>query len=303
VLLVDDRTDPASREILRACCARDPRFRLLPAVGDGLVAALNTGLAEVRAPLVARFDADDLAYPGRLAAQVAVLQDEPQVALVGCRVRLLPGPDGSPGYQRFVDWQNALLDDVEIRHARFAECPIAHPTFAFRTGQVRELGGYTQRDWPEDLDLLCRLAESGMRLVKLPEVLHDWRDRPERLSRVDPRYGREAFLQLKAHYLARALPALCRGRRVLVWGAGRVGGRLGRYLLEAGVCLDGFIDIDPAKIGSTRHGLPILDGRAEADPSALREAYILAAVGGDGGRVLAAELLRRELCWLPLAGP
>ena len=81
-----------------------------------------------------------------------------------------------------------------------------------------------------------------------------------------------------------------------------MGGRLGRLLLEHGVPLTGFVDIDPRKIGGTRHGLPILDGRGECGES-LEEAFILAAVGGEGGRVLEQELRRRALNWLPAAGP
>ena len=51
----------------------DARLRVLATPPRGLVAALSLALAEARAPLVARMDADDVAFSGRLAAQAARL--------------------------------------------------------------------------------------------------------------------------------------------------------------------------------------------------------------------------------------
>jgi len=40
-------------------------------------------------------------------------------------------------------------------------------------------------------------------------------------------------------------------------GAGKKGGRLGKYLLDNNLPLKGFIDIDPKKQNTFRHGLPV----------------------------------------------
>ena len=53
----------------------------------------------------------------------------------------------------------------------------------------RDLGGYPDRGWPEDYDLLLRLWEAGHRMAKVPEPLFLWREQPERTSRTEPAYA------------------------------------------------------------------------------------------------------------------
>lgn len=61
-VVVDDGSTDGSLEIARAQAARDSRIRVLEREHEGLVAALRVGLAECRAPLVARMDADRKAH-------------------------------------------------------------------------------------------------------------------------------------------------------------------------------------------------------------------------------------------------
>ena len=115
---------------------------------------------------------------------------------------------------------------VELHHAAeerdlFVECPIPHPSLVVRTAAFERVGGYRDTEWPEDYDLVLRLWQEGYRLGKVPEVLLEWREGDQRLSRTDPRYGEEAFRRCKVHYLGHRLA----GRSVVVWGAGPVGRR------------------------------------------------------------------------------
>ena len=70
VVAVDDGSMDGSGERLGARAAADPRVRVFRTPPRGLVPALTLALAEARAPLVARMDADDVAHPPRLEAQV-----------------------------------------------------------------------------------------------------------------------------------------------------------------------------------------------------------------------------------------
>ncbi|MBL8897506.1 MAG: glycosyltransferase [Planctomycetes bacterium] len=283
-LLVDDGASDAVRAELERRARADRRLRVLRCAGSGLVAALNTGLAAAQAPLLARFDADDWMHPERLSRQRAHFAVHPALALSATRFHLLDAVPGG-GYERYRDWQNGLLEGEAIHRARFIESPLAHPTICIRTELLRSLGGYRELDWPEDYDLFLRLLEGGHRVEKLAEDLHGWRDHPQRTSRVDPRYAPEAFLRLKAHFLARGV--LAQRARTWIWGAGPIGTRLYRALRAEGASIAGFIDIDPKKIGSTRGGLRI---HAQEVLSAERGSLILAAVGGSGAAVLRAHL-------------
>jgi glycosyltransferase involved in cell wall biosynthesis len=283
VICVDDGSKDGTAERIERWAARDPRVRALRFGRRGLVAALNRGLARARAPLVARLDADDEMHPERLAAQRELLEADPALALVGCRVESFRDGGLAEGYRLYTEWINRLVSSEQIEREAFVECPVPHPTWMFRTELVAELGGYRERPWPEDLDLLYRLLARGWRVAKVPRVLYRWRDHAGRLSRTDPRYDRRAFLRAKAHFLAQLHPM----EGAVVWGAGRTGRRLVKLLQDEGLRIRALIDVNPARIGTEWRGLPIL---APADLAGRTLAWrreglkILGAVASRGAR-------------------
>ena len=58
VVAVNDGSRDGSEQLLDTWAAEDGRVRVLHHAADGLVAALNLGLARCSAPLIARMDAD-----------------------------------------------------------------------------------------------------------------------------------------------------------------------------------------------------------------------------------------------------
>jgi glycosyltransferase involved in cell wall biosynthesis len=90
LVAVDDFSTDGTPEILAAAACRDQRVRILPSPGRGLVAALNAGLAECRASMVARMDGDDISHPRRLELQTALLCSEPGLGLAACSFRHFP---------------------------------------------------------------------------------------------------------------------------------------------------------------------------------------------------------------------
>ncbi len=290
LICVDDGSDDATPRILAAWRRRDPRLRTLRTGPRGIVPALNAGLEKARAPLVARMDADDEMHPERLALQRAFLDARPDVALVGCQVEPFRAGGLGAGYRIYGEWVNGLVTSEQIECEAFVECPIPHPTWMFRRDAVRSLGGYRQRPWPEDLDLLYLMLEAGHRVAKVPRVLHRWRDHAERLSRTDPRYRREAFARAKAHFLPRLHPMPA----AVVWGAGRTGRRMVRLLQAEGLPTHALLDVNPARIGSDWRGIPILSPAelpARAPVWRRQGLRILGAVASRGAR----GDIRREL--------
>jgi FlaA1/EpsC-like NDP-sugar epimerase len=97
---------------------------------------------------------------------------------------------------------------------------------------------------------------AGGHFAKIPRVLLEWREHPGRLTHTDSRYSVKNFLRAKAHYL---IQGPLRGRdSVIIWGAGMTGRRLSKHLARGEAPITAFVDIDPAKIGSTRRGKPII---------------------------------------------
>jgi glycosyltransferase involved in cell wall biosynthesis len=275
VVAVDDGSRDGSAELLEAYARADGRLRVVRTEARGLVTALNTALAHARAPLVARMDADDLAHSERLARQAEWLSADPGVDVLGCRVRLLAEEDAlNRGMRAYVGWLNALLDHEAITRDLFVESPLAHPSVMMRTAALRALGGYRAFDGPEDYDLWLRAHTAGLRFGKLAKTLLLWRDGAGRLSRTDPRYAPDRFLDLKLHALARG--PLAGHRPVVIWGAGPVGKGWSRALARHGHPVAAFVEVDPRKIGGSIHGAPVVP---VAGAAAFRGPLHLAAVG------------------------
>ena len=260
---------------------RDPRIVHVATGGVGIARALNAGLAAARGAWIARMDADDLALPGRLAAQLDLLATDPRLGAVGTRVRAtaIDGAVVGDGLARYVAWQNALVTPADHARERFVEATLCHPSVVLRRAALEEVGGWRDFDGPEDYDLWLRLDAAGWRLAKVPAVLLEWRHRSGRLTFADPRYTPERLLATKAPHVAAALVG--RGGDFVVWGAGPTGKRLARALEPHGVRPRAFVDIDPRKIGGVARGAPIV-----APSPAIAGATVVVAVGAAGARPL-----------------
>lgn len=248
LLAVDDGSEDASADRVRAWARRDRRVQLLSLPRSGVVGAMNAGLAAARAPIIARMDADDRMHPTRLEKQMRWLEDHPDLDLVGTQVRLFPAQGIRMGFADYVAWQNACVTPEAIADNAYIELPVAHPTFMFRKSVIELVGGYRDGDFPEDYELVLRLLHAGRRIGKVPEILLDWREGDDRLTRTDGRYRREAFDRVRADYLIRDR-RLHSGRPLAFWGAGRRSRRRADRLIAEGIGPTAWIDVDPAKLG------------------------------------------------------
>ncbi|MFI5318004.1 MAG: glycosyltransferase family 2 protein [Myxococcota bacterium] len=280
-VIVDDGSADESRAIAEHFAARDERFRVIAAPREGLVAALNRGLAECRAPLVARHDADDIMRRERLAKQCGALDADASLAGVGCHVHLFPRRGITDGLRAYGAWLNSLASAADVRRDAFVECPLAHPTLVMRREALDALGGYRERDWPEDYDLVLRALASGRSLGVVAERLLAWRDGPARLSRTSTSYALAAFTACKAEFLAQGF--LASHERYALWGYGSTGRALARALGAQGKRLGLVIELHPRRLGQRIHGAEVVPPAALRDPLA-RALPLVVSVAGAGPR-------------------
>lgn len=289
IIIVDDGSTDGTTDLIRRLAQADQRVRPIFASHQGIVAALNTGLAEARAPLIARMDADDICLPSRLKNQKDFLGLHPEIGLVSCRIGFLGDQAISGGYSEYVRWLNTLLSPQSISVNRFVESPLAHPSVMFRTALIQQFGGYRDGPFPEDYDLWLRWLGLGVAMAKLDKQLFLWRDTPNRLSRTHDRYSDQAFARLKAEHLALWLSQNNPHHPdIMAWGAGRITRQRLRPLTELGIRVQAYVDIDPHKIGNRIEGIPVI--RPEALPSP-GSCFVLASVASRGARDLIAAKL------------
>lgn len=278
LIAVDDGSSDCTPTILAEAARRDQRIRVIRQEGDGLVVALNTGLAACRSPLLARMDGDDISHPRRFEKQLAWLNDHPDTGLVACTFRHFPRTALKDGMIDYEVWQNSLLSHELVIRDLFVESPFVHPGIMTRRSILDELGGYQDNGWPEDYDLWLRMAAAGVRFARLPETLLCWRDHPERATRTMSEYATTAFRSCKCHYLRRGF--LAETDDVVIAGAGQEARAWQRLLNHEGIRVTTWLDVDPRKRGRQLHGAPIMT----PDELELHGRKMLVAIGVRGAR-------------------
>jgi glycosyltransferase involved in cell wall biosynthesis len=182
LIVVDDGSTDGSPEIIRSCV--DPRVRVIRQANQGLAAARNTGGRAARGRYVAYLDADDESEPERLRLQSAFLDARPEVAAVGCSVRIID----ERGRSLFVQRAPTGADRCRARLFRerfynYGSSLMIRREPLLRVGFFRTF--FVQR---EDVDFMLRLAER-FPIDNVPETLYRYRINTTGLSHRDVRVG------------------------------------------------------------------------------------------------------------------
>ena len=165
IYVVDDGSTDSTAKILHAYI-RDPRLRLLQNHGNkGLVHSLNKLVRIARQyEFIARMDADDIALPRRFAAQVAYLDANPSVGVLGgASIHF-----GRRTVRRLVRNPRA---GVSARSLLLLQNSISHPTVMIRSRYLPERDDvYADLSKLEDYALWIEMS-SRCELGNLPEAL------------------------------------------------------------------------------------------------------------------------------------
>jgi glycosyltransferase involved in cell wall biosynthesis len=156
LLILDDGSIDRSAKIAKKIAGKDRRIRLVRYPARGLIATLNAGLKLCRAPFVARQDADDISFPGRLAAELDYLRRNRKCIAVSGGGRTIDQKGLNAGSAWF---HNPHLADPFWIPAR--EPYLSHPFLMMRREIYQRLG-YRNFFISEDADLCWRLQETGI---------------------------------------------------------------------------------------------------------------------------------------------
>ncbi len=169
-----------SRDVLNELAATDPRLIVVPLDKNiGLAGALNHGISLARGRYVARQDHDDIARPERLAKQVAFLDANPLVGLLGTRAEIWSGD--MPTARN----HDHATDNASLHVDLLSNNPFVHTSIMVRKSALDTVGGYTSnasRQPPEDYELWSRVSRR-YQVANLPERLVVYREVERSMSR------------------------------------------------------------------------------------------------------------------------
>jgi GT2 family glycosyltransferase/radical SAM superfamily enzyme YgiQ (UPF0313 family) len=167
-IIIDDASTDGTQEILD--CFRDPRLRIFHNEKNlGLTKSLNRGINQARGEYIARMDADDFSVPHRFETQVAYLDKNSSVAVVGSSYYLID--DGGTKNQ-IVD---VITDSNTIHNNLMRQNWFGHGSVMMRKSCLESVGGYDEDFiYAQDYDLFLRLSER-FKLGNISEPLYCWR--------------------------------------------------------------------------------------------------------------------------------
>ncbi len=176
LLLLDDGSTDGSAAVARGF--RDERVVVLSdGVNRGISARLNQAVAMTETAYFCRMDADDIAFPERLARQTAFLDAHPDVDLVASSIVFFRNDGTLFG-----------VASPPARHEAICRTPwqgfhLFHPTWMGRTAWFRAHPYRSDADGVEDQVLLYGAFRES-RFAGIPEVLLGYREDRRSFRRV-----------------------------------------------------------------------------------------------------------------------
>jgi Glycosyl transferase family 2 len=216
LLIINDGSTDETAKVIQQFT--DARIRVIDQPKGGIAAALNKGLELAKAPLVARFDADDICLPNRLQVQYDFVQAHPNYVVVGCDVAYV---DAHGGFV-FVHEMPAHTD-ADIR--KLTICPFIHSGVLFVKEAIVRAGGYNERAHTfEDHFLWNQVLQQGSG-CNLPQLLLQVRLNPPSLT-IDEKWRPARFLALKQTVLQKGHITIAEGEELALLIAQQQNSRL-----------------------------------------------------------------------------
>ncbi len=136
----------------------------------GLGKALNEGMRHCRHEIIARMDADDIAYPYRFERQINFMYLHPEIDVLNCTI-----DEFTEDPLKIVSRRSLPEHHEMLVHYAKRRCPVNHPSVVFRRKAIQEAGGYQHLYLFEDYYLWARMIVKGARFHSLPESLLSFR--------------------------------------------------------------------------------------------------------------------------------
>lgn len=193
IIIVDDGSTDETHQVLQ------PYFdtiRYVHQENRGVAAARNRGIQEAKGKFIAFLDQDDFFFPDKLAAQIALFQQQPSLGIVNSGWRLVNNQGET--ISDITPWLYFPKLDLETW---IVQMPVLPSAMMFSRQWVELAGGFNSEfDSVDDSDLVLRLALSGCEAAWLPQVTVSYRQHDQNVSIKKALKQANLFITLKQQF-------------------------------------------------------------------------------------------------------
>lgn len=161
IIVNDGSTDPSTNNLLNSY--NRPKTRVLFKENGHLSSARNYGIKHSESEYILPLDADDIFEPTYLEKAVKILDENPEVGVVTCDIRLFENAQGI--------WRSKSGDMMDLL-TKNDIC--GNSLFRFKCWE--DAGGYNEKMRGfEDWDFWIGVGKKGWKFYSIPEVLFNYR--------------------------------------------------------------------------------------------------------------------------------
>ncbi|PSB08301.1 glycosyl transferase family A [Pleurocapsa sp. CCALA 161] len=178
IIIVNDGSKDGTEEWFGQLTDPDPRVQLISQTNQGNCAARNIGIAHAQSEYIAFLDADDLWASTKLAKQVEILEQNPDVGLVYTWVERIDQNGKSLGKPFESNLSGNIWEKLLARNVIATSSTLIRRSCFERVGKFDE----NLQSFVEDWDLWLRIA-ACYPIKVIPEYLLQYRECPTSISK------------------------------------------------------------------------------------------------------------------------
>lgn len=154
LIIINDVSTDKTLDIISSFAKKDSRIKVVSNDTTlNIARSLNKGIGLALSNVIARMDADDIAFSNRLEFQYKLINSSKTIAVVGANVLIIDERGVETATRSYPD------SSKELKNCLFKYSPFAHPVVCFKKNLFEEVGQYNPKYSPtEDLDLWFRLG-------------------------------------------------------------------------------------------------------------------------------------------------
>lgn len=164
VIVCDGEINDKKQKLIDLCIPKTHLNLLRLKKNSGLISALNFGLANIDADIVARLDSDDCMIPNRIVEQYTYMQEH-KLDICSGHIKEVGGFYETETFRKVPVSQDDILSMLKFRS------PFNHMAVMFDLSKIKKLRGYPNIFNNEDYALWLKAAKAGLKLGNMDKTL------------------------------------------------------------------------------------------------------------------------------------